>query len=163
MFQKLPSLKLPVFHLVFCRIYLDTFSPLHWDQSQFVECTFPPNFCYFPPRRCHVGWCISPAGGYCRLIHGICNTHFITYQRILSKHEIWPRDRTREVHFSWCGVVYLRNWTVVNVPLLPSTFVGLFKLIMDSLQSSRKEKKRIMEMEIFNDSLECISNWKGKI
>ena len=74
-----------------------------------------------------------------------------------------PETAPERCIFLGVGIVYLRNWTVVNVPLLHSTFVGLFKLIMDSLQSSRKEKKRIMEMEIFNDSLECISNWKGKI
>ena len=132
MFQKLPSLKLPVFHLVFCKIYLDTFSPLHWDQSQFVECTFPPNFCYFPPRRCHVGWCISPAGGYCRLIHGICNTHFITYQRILSADQEAASDRC-----IFLGGGLPEKLNSGECSHLPPTFVGLFKLIMDSLQSLR--------------------------
>ena len=72
---------------MFCKIYLDTFSPA-FGSRPICRMYIPSQLLLFPPRRCHVGWCISPAGGYCRLIHGICNTHFITYQRIFSSQEL---------------------------------------------------------------------------
>ena len=74
--------------------YLDTF--LFAFESSPI-CTFPQKFSYFPPGD-GVGlgahWCISPAGGYCRLIQGSV---------ILTLLHIKEFSRCRNLYFVICS------------------------------------------------------------
>ena len=123
----------------------------------------PSQLLLFPPQEVPC-WLVYIAGWWLLPLNPRDLQYSLYY---ISKNSLKAWNLTQRPHQR--GAFFLvwesSTWEIEQWWMFPSTsyLCWSFQTYYGFPSKFQKRKKRIMEMEIFNDSLECISNWKGKI